>query len=393
MATKRVFLFCLGFAALWFLGITGTNPARAAFVQMRAGLPGSPAFGYGVQIDPWGKNALNALEAARLLRVDWVGVDFNWAETWPQFDQAPDIEPLASFLEIAAHYRIPVLLTIRNAPAWALTENGPEPVLTSALLQSLLEKHIAIEAVELYPGANTQAGWGAAPSPEAYVRLLQHVGSVLNQNGYMVRLLVGGLAPVGAETSASNIQEADFLQSLYTLGAIREDAVIGMRLPVLQGGLAEEPGVENPTAFRSYEQIRRVMLTNGHEDGLVWITGFTFPLELQTPATIPARQADWLQQAYTQLGSQMFISAAFFGPINGSLNSGLNSSKIELVQAKKPLHLAMERLGTLIGLKGNPEETDLTRRSETNRFSQLDSIANKRMYSMVKLLPKPVFGN
>jgi hypothetical protein len=104
-----------------------------------------------------------------------------------------------------------------------------------------------------------------------------------------------------------------------------------------------------PGVLRRYETVRQVMVANQHENGLIWITGYTWPAQIQTDTV--AAQTRWLNQALLLMKSQLYIGAAFFE----SLNSGpkdLTGSTALILEQEGPvmLHPALNILGQIITL-------------------------------------------
>jgi hypothetical protein len=79
-----------------------------------------------------------------------------------------------------------------------------------------------------------------------------------------------------------------------------------MHLHDLTGQPLDAPSA---TSLRHYEELRAVMVANGHADGLLWMTSFS------TPESMPG---EWLAQAYELMQAQLYLGAAFYGQFNPS---------------------------------------------------------------------------
>ncbi len=288
-----------------------------------AGLPNTASFGYGARLDIWGQDVYAALELAANMGVDWLAIDVDWARHWPALDQPADFSRLDYVLQAARQKQISVLLSLTHAPAWALTDTGPEPGFTNALLQSILNVYSdVIQAVELFPGVNSTPRWGAAPNPQAYLTMLQTVRQGCDAAGRTVYLIttVEPLLPVPEDGS---LDDQVFLESLYNLGGIAYLPIIGIRYPVLMGAPMSDQSALYPVVLRHYEGIRALMLLHEHTRGMIWITGFSWPTSgtadptdpLTLPVT-PAHQAQWVNQAFQLLRAQLFIGTALFDSLN-----------------------------------------------------------------------------
>jgi hypothetical protein len=88
----------------------------------------------GARVDIKGKYLDKSIEIASYIGLDWVLVNFNWSEMWPDPSLPPKINSLTEVIS-QAHIKIylSVLLSISNPPQWAMTENGPDPQITANL--------------------------------------------------------------------------------------------------------------------------------------------------------------------------------------------------------------------------------------------------------------------
>jgi hypothetical protein len=153
-------------------------------------LSASPGFAFGARLDLEGQHLQPSLNAAAGLGLDWIAVDFNWAALMPDPNQLPNISRLNQVMEFARQSGTPVMLTLANAPAWAMTPHGPDPNITASLAISLARLYTGtLRAIELYPAVNTPRGWGAAPDPAGYASLFQSTGAALKAEGLEVRLI------------------------------------------------------------------------------------------------------------------------------------------------------------------------------------------------------------
>ena len=299
------------------------GPAAAA-----AGLPNTATFGYGARLDIWGEDVYAALELASSMGLDWLAIEVDWARHWPALDQPADFSRLDYALQAARQKQISVMLSLTNAPAWAMTANGPEPGFTNALLQSILNVYAdIIQAVELFPGVNTTAGWGTAPNPQAYLTMLQTVRQGCDAAG-RGNVLVTSLAPLFSENSAGSMSDRAFLENLYALGAMAYIPIIGIHYPDVMGAPMSDQSERFPLVLRHYEDIRALMLQYQHNRGMIWITSFTWPTtgtaDPSDPLTLPvtpAHQAQWVNQAFQLLQAQLFIGTGFFSSLNHEIPS------------------------------------------------------------------------
>ena len=348
------------------------GPAAAA-----AGLPNTATFGYGARLDIWGEDVYAALELASSMGLDWLAIEVDWARHWPALDQPADFSRLDYALQAARQKQISVMLSLTNAPAWAMTANGPEPGFTNALLQSILNVYAdIIQAVELFPGVNTTAGWGTAPNPQAYLTMLQTVRQGCDAAG-RGNVLVTSLAPLFSENSAGSMSDRAFLENLYALGAMAYIPIIGIHYPDVMGAPMSDQSERFPLVLRHYEDIRALMLQYQHNRGMIWITSFTWPTTgtadpsdpLILPAT-PAHQAQWINQAFKLLQAQLFIGTGFFSNLN---DETLSPTTPVLFQTNGTIHPASVTISQFSG--GSITSTTWTV-PQNNRSTMLTSAAN-----------------
>jgi hypothetical protein len=100
--------------------------------------------------------------------------------------------------------------------------------------------------------------------------------------------------------------------------------------------------------LRHYENIRQVMLNNGHESGLIWITHLTPPggniNSEDQKYQDPDSQGAWFNQVYSQLKSQLYIGVAFLS----GLNPTDSSQSVSLIQSQGDYHPFYRSLRDLI---------------------------------------------
>ncbi|HVN56392.1 MAG TPA: hypothetical protein VMT46_18845 [Anaerolineaceae bacterium] len=323
-------------------------------VQASRGAPSSADFGYGVRVDLDGKQVLESLPALSTLRVDWIGIDFNWSARWPDSQSQPDLQILDQVMQFAQQANISVLLSITNAPAWASTPQGPDPAMTAWFATNLARRYPALRAIELFPQANIRQAWGAIPDPGAYLNLLRGTRAALRDANLDILLAAGGLAPLSTHPDNGDLDDLTFLRGLYQTGGLDQTTVISLRLPELTGDPLQSPENSSPGEgqqhiLRHYEEIRQVMLENHHASGILWITHFSGPsgkIHGGESATLePQKQTLWLIQAYRLMRAQLYIGAAFYGQLNPSAHpEGETFSLIRSDSSRNPFFEVLGRL-------------------------------------------------
>jgi hypothetical protein len=327
--------------------------SRPVQVMAERGLPNSAEFGYGVRLDLSGTQINPSIAAAASLKLNWLAIDFDWASIWPTRDASPDLEPLTQAMLLAQQNHLSVMISITEPPDWAVTPNGPDPTTTIQIVQYLVRTYPdALLAIELFPGANTSQGWGATPNPKAYLKLLKSTTQALKSAGNSVTVVSAGLTPLPKKPSSGDIDDLVFLDTLYNEGALDWMPIIGIRLPEITGDPLFTPTQDEKRCLRHFEEVRQVMLSHNHREGLVWITGFSWPsAKLRTSDGIyksATEQTRWLNQAYQILKSQLYIGVAFFTQINPPGPRATSPNPVSLISQDLSIHPALVNMGLLI---------------------------------------------
>jgi len=287
--------------------------------QAARGAPGSYEFGHGAHINLDGPQVEQALQLAGTLRLDWLTADLSWSAMMPDPTAALDFSVLDQVMKTAGQNQIAVMLSITQPPVWAMTEQGPNANLTAVFIQMLAGRFPGVlQAIELFPGANTPAGWGTSPNPAAYWGMFATVQARLQENGIGLNLIAAGLEVLPADPGAS-INEVDFLRGLYQAGA-NNLPVISLRYTDLTGQPADPAQGGETRILRRYEALRQVMVENNQANAMLWITRLGLPDGTINPGELQireaAQQSAWLSQAAAQLRAQLFIGMAVMADLN-----------------------------------------------------------------------------
>ncbi len=278
------------------------------------GTPSSSSFGYGVRVDLHGVNPLAAIQEAGKFNLDWIAVDLNWQHIQPEAEKPPTWQDFDAAMALAGENQISVMVSITNAPNWAMDHDGPNANNTSVLVSDLVNRYTDILlAIEIFPSANTLQGWGTMPDPGAYTRLLKTSSQALSQLAPEVLIVGAGLTPL--DSSSQGMDDLKFLRQIYKEGIAEFMPLVGVRLPPLGSDPLARDQQSGKFTLRHYEEIRNIMTKNGHKDGLIWITGFSWKTDIIDSQN---EQAVWMKQAYLLFRSQLYIGAAFFDSLNSS---------------------------------------------------------------------------
>ena len=333
-------------------------------VSAERGLPGSGTIGYGLQISPDGQNANLAIQMSANLGVDWLLLELDWAKNAPDASNSCLTNTEHQFLNQSLNNQYGVIISLTHPPSWAMTQDGPSVDAVNGILREITQKYPEINfAFELFPAPNFQAGWGAPPSPAAYAGLFSKVQEA--NPGQL--LIVGGLMPVKNTLLPGQYSDLDFLQGLYQYGLKDKMPIIGTLANQLSGQPLDAPGANNFSILRRYEEIRQVMLRNQHDAGLIWITRLTAPYGLNLD-----EQNAWLNSAYPQIRSQLYIGAVIYQSANSRENSSMNPLAGSLILDNNSYHPFYASLRELIAFNA-PDDILLKR----GRSKGLDLAKNR----------------
>ncbi len=315
-------------------------PAQS--VLAAKGLPGSPDFGVGIWYHPEGDLSAIALAGLQDLSPDWSAIEFSWAVQMPDPNTAIQWASFDTFIQTAAAKNTSIMLSLTNPPAWAMTGQGPDTGYTLQIITQIVNRYPAIQAIELFPGANTLKGWGNTPNPAHYAALYNQVINHLSSTGSQAVLIAGGLRGLAPSSNPSDVDDLTFLQGLYDAGLKSTMPIVSIQLPVTSGDPLQNPANQSHLAVRHYEEIRRVMLAAEHTNGLIWITLINAPdgtINTQdTQYNDLNQQAIWYQQALAQIRSQLYIGVVFIQHLNPASNSSTITANTPLILSNSQAH-------------------------------------------------------
>ncbi len=328
-------------AILIVLVVAGLIPT--GIVQAERGAPGSADFGYGAWLHPQGSNLDQALGVISDLHLDWVALDLDWSALMPSANSTPDLANLDRSIAACAQSGAAVMFSLYDPPTWVMTAAGPDANLTAQFIQNLAARYgAAIQAIELYPGANLRSGWGTSPNPIAYATLFKTVKEKVTAAGFSFLWIAGGLQSGLSGQTEVGWSDEDFLRVLYAAGAKDWMDVLSLQFSATSGDPLRSPGAGDASALRHYEEIRQVMVENGQQDALIWITLVNPPDgTINTADQVyldSQKQAEWLQQALVQTRSQLYVGVTFIANINAPAGETNRFSRQALIQPGQSYH-------------------------------------------------------
>jgi hypothetical protein len=323
-----------------FTGIALLIVSAAAPVMAQEGLPGSPEFGYGACLDLEGYHIAESVQIARNYGLDWITIDFSWGKYWSDSGSAPNWEALDRAMGQIQGTDLAVMLAITEAPGWALDARGPNIDATSSLALEIMRRYPNnLRAIELFPSANTPSGWGSTPNPQAYAELINAVQFALNDQGFNHTVIA-----VGLDASSGSQSALQFLQELYAANSSFFYPVISLHLPYIAHAPGTNPKDASSHTLRFYEDARQIMLDNGQQNGLLWITRFDWST---TEFNQSQDQVTWLQQAFLTMRSQLYIGMASYYCLNAT------TSSTNLIASNGAPSVVFDALGELIAAENS----------------------------------------
>ncbi len=278
-------------------------------VQASKGVPGSAEFGYGTILDPnfTGKPLGKAFTITLHMNPDWVYVPVDWAKTYPEPGKG-DFKTLDQVMQFASRNDISIAISLQHAPDYALTDVGPDEGQTTELVNRLITRYPEqIAAIELFPRANTRQGWGRNASPQGYVSLLKSVSQELSGLPNPPLLVAGGLQPLAVHPQKGDMNDLEFLQGIYKAGGKPYMPILSLQFVQITAQPLLPASDSDPFRLRHYEQVRRIMVANGHANGMLWVTHLGIPAGM----TDENEQTVWLRNVYSQLRAQLYMGMAF----------------------------------------------------------------------------------
>jgi hypothetical protein len=291
------------------------------------------------------------LNAAQIMRVDWLAQDVKWKDIEPQAGQYKWEKMDAMILAVRPHdFRL--LLSVYGTPDWARvprsdpTRDAPpaNPATFARFMSAMLTRYNGlIGAVEIYPESNLGARWSSPDgiSPERYVELLKPAYAAIHAADPMVIVVGGSLAPTATNDGKTAIDDLVYYKRMYKAGAANYFDALGARVDghnnppkdFVGSKTVDSTTYKNNSAFyfRHYEDIRAIMVENGDKDKKMWITSAGWASSTEKVAgrefaldVSEQKQAEYLVGALELVQAQPYISALVINNFNYSTASESN---------------------------------------------------------------------
>ena len=189
----------------WIIAMPVTLMIGAIFSPLlRPAQAAAPLFTFGLRLElTTSGNTKALLNAAQVLRADWIAQEIKWKDIEPRSGQY-DWKKLDALLLAARPYGFQILLSVSGTPDWArpaganLTFDGPPADYADfADFMAVTAKRYAgvIGAYEIWPEANLRTKWWTEKgvSPEDYAELLRQFFNFFERlNGLNAPRRIGG---------------------------------------------------------------------------------------------------------------------------------------------------------------------------------------------------------
>jgi len=302
--------------------------------------------GFGLRLNLMINNDVTPLlNAAQIMRVDWLAQDVKWKDIEPQAGQYK-WEKMDAMIVAVRPYGFRLLLSVYGTPVWARvsgsdpTRDAPpaNPATFARFMSVMLKRYEGlIGAVEIYPESNLSARWSSPDgiSPERYVELLKPAYTAIHAAAPTVIVIGGSLAPTASNDGKTAIDDLIYYKRMYKAGAANYFDALGVRVDghnnppkdFVGSKSAATTTYKNSSAFyfRHYEDVYAVMVENGDKDKKLWITsagwasstekisGKEFALDVDEQ-----QQAEYLTGAVELAQSQPYIAALVINNFNYS---------------------------------------------------------------------------
>ncbi|MBI5713802.1 MAG: hypothetical protein HZC38_10340 [Chloroflexi bacterium] len=302
--------------------------------------------GFGLRLNLMIDNdATPLLNAAQIMRVDWLAQDVKWKDIEPQAGQYK-WEKMDAMITAVRPHGFQLLLSVYGTPDWARiarsdpTRDAPpaNPATFARFMSAMLTRYNGlVGAVEIYPESNLGARWSSPDgiSPERYVELLKPAYTAIHAADPLVIVIGGSLAPTASNDGKIAIDDLVYYKRMYKAGAANYFDALGVRVDghnnppkdFTNSKSVESTTYKNksPFYYRHYEDVYAMMVENGDKDKKLWITsagwasstekvvGKEFALDVTEQ-----KQAEYLVGAIELAQSQPYVAALIINNFNYS---------------------------------------------------------------------------
>lgn len=263
--------------------------ALAAFVVWTKQGDGLPPHVPQAAVNPFGVNAaLEQYDEAELAQAltliedggfQWVRQTFPWADIEAQPGQY-DWAAWDRIVTAVREHDLNLIAVLDTAPEWArraTDRHSPPREMADfgCFAQAFAQRYgEAIDYYQIWDEPNLSSHWGNAyVDPADYARLLREGCIQIKAADPSSFVLTAGLAP-STERGPVNLNEAAFLQGLYTAGADDYFDLVAIKPYGFYTG-PEDRRVDHGTLnFSRAQLVREVMVANGNESKAVWAVEF-----------------------------------------------------------------------------------------------------------------------
>jgi O-antigen ligase len=268
-------------------------------------------FGVNVALEQYNeaqlKQALDLIEAGDF---QWVRQTFPWADIEAQAGQH-DWAAWDRIVTAVREHHLNLIAVLDTSPDWA--QPNPEAAYRYSPPQEIADfgrfaqafarrYREEIDYYQIWDEPNLSSHWGNAyVEPAGYARLLREGYIQVRSADPSSSVLTAGLAP-NSEGGPLNLNEATFLQGLYTAGARDYFDIVAIKPYGFDTGPDDRrvnPGILN---FSRAQLVREVMVASGDENKALWAVEFgwnALPPDWQGQPSIWGQVNEEEQAGYT----------------------------------------------------------------------------------------------
>lgn len=239
-----------------------------------------PRLGVNVALEQYTTDELNAqLDLMVAANVVWVRQDMAWADVEPQPGTSDWslYDPIIA--AVADRPSLHLILVLRDAPAWARdaraqahpTAPPANPADFAVFAGAVAGRYgNVVDHYQVWDEPNLREAWGMLdPRPAGYATLLSKAYTTIHAADPGATVIAAALAPT-TETGPHNLNEWDFLEQLYRLGAGTAFDAVGAK-PYGFATAPDDRRVALDTLnFSRVVRLREIMVKYGDGHKAIW---------------------------------------------------------------------------------------------------------------------------
>jgi hypothetical protein len=214
---------------------------------------------------------------------------------------------------------IHLLAVLTMPPAWARASGcnsqyqcpPADPAAFASFAGAMVDRYKAdVHSWEVLNEPNIDGGWGMAPDPAAYARVLKATYAAIKKADPTATVVTAGLSPAGT-VPGKYIAPTEFLQAMYSAGAGGSFDAVGWHpytVPSSPPGTFDQGSAWSQMS-ETTSNARSIMGKHGDADKRIWAT--EFGMSTAPSVGTQAQQADMLTSAIKEWSTYSFGGPLF----------------------------------------------------------------------------------